>query len=269
MRRLYLPLLAVLALLVPACGGGGDGLTYASFLDGVDAARDAGSARISLDTTTQLPDGDVVSAVGDGVVAFDGSAAELTVQTEVMGQSLDITTIVVDQTFYVGGGFLGQMLGDPDAFLEVTAEDLENAGTGMDLSGLVESADQAQSSFDQLRGILEDSFEVVGSDEIDGESVTHLRGTVATEDVLAELGDGGAAAYLENFPETYTVDVFVDDQNRPRRVSTDVSLTIEGQDLDTSSTVDFTDYGIEVDVEAPENTRSFREFMEGLGGLGG
>lgn len=268
-RRSTTWLLATLLLALAACGGGGDQLTYAAFIAGVEEAEAAGTVRMGLETTTQLPDGQVVATQGDGVVALDGTAADLTISTEVMGQALDVRTLIVDGTYYIGGGLIGQMLGGDDAFLELTLDDI-SAQSGFDVEQFLQAAEQAQQSFDQFRGMLEDSFEVIGEEEVDGETLTHLRGTITKERLVEN--SGGALegnAILDTIPDEYVADVWVDDQNRPRRIDTGFSTRIEGQDVDVAATVTLDDYGVEVDVEAPTNTTSFAEFMEGLGGLGG
>lgn len=271
---LLIVLTLVAALFLAACGAGSgtSGDPYASFLAGIDAVEQAGSSRIALDSATTLEDGTSFAVTGDGVGTFDGSRAELTANTEVpgMGIPLKVTTRVIDGVIYLTGDLFTQMLGE-ETWIEFTPEDAQ-AMSGFDLSSMLEQQQASQSTLAQLRGLVEDTFERVGEENVNGVAATHWTGTVTRDAALAAIADSAnadVAAALESLPESYPVDVWLDEQNRPVRVRTSIDLTFEGQTVNNVTTIDLSDFGVEVNVEAPAETTSFSELQERLGGLGG
>lgn len=261
-----LAVLAALATLLVACGGTSQS-PYAAFIAGVESAADESSARVLIESKAQVPGGGEVVTTGEGVQAFDGSAVELDVRTTAGGQAFDITTRVLDTTVYLTGGPFEQILG-ADTWIVITPDDL-SASTGMDLSGIFESARRAQSSLDQLRGMTQDGFEVVGDEDVDGIATTHYRGTVDVDRALSELDaeqSEALAAVFDALPDTFDVDVWMDEQDRPVQVVTDLVVEAGGQGIRTSTTLGFRDYGIEVDVEAPADAVPFGELVQRLGG---
>ena len=51
--------------------------------------------------------------------------------------------------------------------------------------------------------------------------------------------------------KTIPVEVFVDADGRLRRLNMDLSMIVQGQRLATEQTVDYYDFGVDVDVDAP------------------
>lgn len=261
------------ALVLSACGGaagGADG--YASFLAGLDATLTAGSSRVGLDSTTILEDGTSFTVTGEGLQKFDGSQAELTVATEIpgMGLPLNITTRVIDNVTYLTGDLFTQMLGE-ETWIKITPDDA-GAMAGFDLSSMLEQQQTTQNAVTQLRGLAEDSFTKVGDETVNGVDATHWTGTINRDDALAALDDEMRAELddvIGSLPETYDVDVWLDDQSRPVRIRTDIEFEVDDQTIQNVTILDLSDFGIDVDIEAPSVTTSFAELQDRMGGMGG
>ena len=92
-----------------------------------------------------------------------------------------------------------------------------------------------------------ESFDKVGSEQIDGTQTTQYRITVNTQKVLAKtLGDDTlpTGPLAGDLPKTITYDIWVGDQdNLPRRIE----YSMGG----SSMTMELSDWGQPVDIKAP------------------
>ncbi|WP_298988779.1 hypothetical protein [uncultured Pseudokineococcus sp.] len=267
-------LLAAGALALAGCSGGSDGGTSdgatatatsapspsatsssssssssaaaAAVAEALGASQEAGSGSFDFSSRTSAG-GQVVTATGQG--AFDSAAQTLEVRlsSQLPGQgevALDLRQ--VDGSVYVSG-LPGQ---PPDRWVQASLQELGAS------SGPLGGADPSQ----QLR-LLEqvgDDVEEVGPADVDGTATTHYAGTVDLEAAAAAAQQEGAdpeqlrSQYEQLGLSSVPFDLYVGPDGLPVRMATSVETSSGGQQVSSTSTVDFSDWGADVVVEAPE-----------------
>lgn len=274
-RALPSLLLAVL-LALTACAGPGP----QELLDGApDALAEAGSSRFEMRVT----------AVGEGVDSAytatgeqDLDAGTLRMEADLGLEGTRTETLTVGNVMYLRSPMFALFTGDEDVWVRV---DLEESGraAGLDVDALVEGNTGPAALLQQLRGAA-DEVEELGSDEVRGVSTTHLRVVVDTEraieDAPAEAREQlRAFADASGMPAAYPMEVWIDDDGLPRRLSTIVDVRDEARGTVTQQTVlELFDFGIGVRVDEPagDDVVELRELLaelealeEGLDGLDG
>lgn len=235
MRKAGMVLAGAMALVAVGCGRGDDGedVTTVKEIDVLQEATAAGTFRASI-TAEETDDEDsdapmvttieMTGVVDPAVGAFD------------LEGSFTATPVVpdgaVDDLDLVQASTVGLRSDGVTEWVRYGGEDAQWIDFGDDDDSDApedEEADDEDVVFERFldpAAFLEQvrehatTFTEVGPEEVDGVATTHYRATVADED----LG---------------TVEVWVDDQDRPRR------LEAEG------ATMSFTDYEVPVDIAAP------------------
>ncbi|MFI8191622.1 hypothetical protein ACIF8T_22855 [Streptomyces sp. NPDC085946] len=246
------------------CGNGGDaaGHAQASSATGSSGAREQGTravrsaydrtaeedtARITLRVRTTAG-GRTVAANGQGAVDLGDGDSVMTVTAQ--GQRIEQR--VVDQVLYqrVPRG----QAPDGRPWIRI---DLRKAAAGQG-AGAGSVSDPARSAA-YAKAISDKDVTRKGTATIDGVETTHYR--VAVD--VADLPDG--AALRRQVGPTLPMEVWLDEQGRIRRQQTDMTLRAAPSPSDRASAgaspsarrvtvrtvVDFTDFGTEVDAEAP------------------
>jgi hypothetical protein len=283
---------AAVALLAGTAACGGSGAEDSADGRGGDETDAFAAVAAAAENTGEVTSADFdavmrspQSAGGDlemtGSMAWHPDLAmELTVAGEglaaVPGVSGELAVVWVDDVMYTemdedfAAGFEGRdwMAMDLMALAERTGdEDIADA-----MSFGLDSANQSPAQ--QLALLLTSpEIELVGEEELNGEEVSHYRGTISTEDALAGNGGAGflteeerrrlAGTMAEQGIESYHLDVWVDDRDFPVRIH---------QAYDTSAgpveyEVEYSGFGSEVVVEAPAE-ESVVDFMELLATVG-
>jgi hypothetical protein len=230
MRRVVASLVTA-SLLMAGCGTASPEITIDDGFDAVAAATsEAATARIRLQVEHFHDDEPLSVHVVEGVVDFltGNMRAELThqvpgnAQAQARQQSLTIDGYHYQQQ--PDGTWLRAGTGQP--------------ATGSSGAGI--SLPRPDEMLDQLRDVA--NIERVGADLIDGQSVTHFRGEMAASDP-----DGAGDMF-----NTATLDVWVDDLRRLRRLITDTTIkSTLGADTRFTATLDLTDFGVAVDLSPP------------------
>jgi hypothetical protein len=174
--------------------------------------------------------GGAAESVAEGDSSYGPGGSEMRLEMSVPERDGEkIEMLVVDGTSYIA------MPGvtPPGTFFEVGAGSPLGSLTGG--AGGLSPAD----SFAGIEAGLE-KVEDLGSDEVDGQPAHHFRLHVDSARSLATTGEDALPAGL---PETLVYDVWLDDQDRMRRVRYEVA----GSTL----TMDMTDWGKPVSVSAP------------------
>jgi hypothetical protein len=259
-----LPLLAGLAtllLVLTGCGGS----SPQDLLDGAPAAlEEAGSSRFEMRVT----------AVGEGVDSRYSAVGEQDFATGTMRMEADLgleasstETLAVGEVMYLRSPLFVLFTGDEESWVRV---DLRESGqaAGLDVDALVEGQTGPAALLQQLRGAA-DEVEEVGEDEIRGVSTTHLRVVVDTQRAI-EDAPPAAREQLRTFaeasgmPDEYPMEVWIDDDGLPRRLSTIVEVQDETMGTVTQQTVlELYDFGVNVRVEEPDEDEvvDLRELM--------
>ncbi|MER5334348.1 LppX_LprAFG lipoprotein [Micromonospora sp. NPDC002717] len=133
---------------------------------------------------------------------------------------------------------------------------------GMDFTKQFEDVDPTK----QVKTLLAlEGVTVVGEETVNGARTVHYTVTAPVATYLgqldAELRKGVEQQYAKQGVKELTIDLWVDEQYRPRRAGLDMGKMGD-------MTVDYTDYGKAVNVETPAaaETADFAEMLEGLKG---
>lgn len=227
-----------------ATSGGATSEASQAVGDALAAAREAGSAAFDFSSATDAAGRSVV-ATGQG--SFDTAAGALQMQlsSQLPGQGeVALELRQVDGSAYVSG-----VPGQPaEQWVELSLEELGAAG------GPLGGADPSQ----QLT-LLEQAGEVeeVGPEQVDGVETTHYRGEVDLEAAAEQAQQEGADVeqlrqqYQQLGLSTVPFDLYVGPDGLPVRTASTVETSAGGQQVSSTSTVDFADWGADVQVEAP------------------
>ena len=230
----------------PSATGTASSGTAAAVVDAVAASRDAGSGTFGFSSETSAG-GQVVTATGEG--SFDSAAGALQMQltSQLPGQGdIAVELRQVDGTAYVSG--LPQQ--PAGQWVEVPLEELGAA------SGPLGGADPSQQL--SLLDHVADDVEEVGQEDVGGVQATHYTGSVDLEAAAEQAQQEGADAdqlreqYEQLGLSTIPFDLFVGPDGLPVRMATTVATSAQGQQVSSTSTVDFADWGSPVQVAAPE-----------------
>ena len=185
-----------------------------------------------------------------GAINFSSGDFQGEISSNLFGSDTEIQVRLVDGDAYAQVPLLG------DSWIEAPT------GSGV---GLGVASDQ----LDILRKIAD--VEEVGQETIDGTTVTQYRGTVTLDKALASLGlepdqVEGAEDALNDLDSRAVIELWIDDQDRIVKLSQEVSgQSSEGAPAGLASVIEFSNFGVEVDVKAPKKDEILD--IDDLGGL--
>ena len=210
-----------------------------------DSLAEAGSARMKM-TMSFGGGGFDVAMGGEGLVDFVSGAG--TFAMEVMGQSFEMRTD--GETMWMNLPDMGQGSSITSEWIAAPAEQFQP-------NGVAGGMDSATGMLDALRGVGGEP-EVVGTEEIDGMEATHYRAVISVEDAIAaapEANRARAEAALQQFEamgaNDMPVDVWLTESGLPLRQIVTWAGEVAGQEMSMEMRVDFSDFGIAVEVEPP------------------
>ena len=241
MRRLICVLAG--SLLIAGCGGGIDSSLLAT---AVQQTENAGGAEIAFQLEMEAPGlSQPIVMTGGGVedaknrrgqLTFDMSAmAQLPGVGSVCGSGCDMTVVSDGSTVYVRSPLAASALGGRE-WMKV---DIERFGSAM---GVPTGGSGFQSAGEQLRmlGAADGDLTNEGRDQIRGESATHYSLHVSVP---------GA--------DDVPVDVWIDDQDRVRRVEVEQSSEQGGIKVGVHMTMEYVRFGVPVDIDLPSEDDVF------------
>jgi hypothetical protein len=254
--------LAALACALTACG-------VRNSVDPVASAatksEQAGGYKVAMAVTASTGGARQVAMTGRG--AFGQDEGELEVRLAGLmgdvlgglsgGSGTDATMKAVyltengDPVVYMNLGFLSSFLPGGKPWIRL---DVAKAGkaAGVDVNQLLGGA--AQNPSDWL-ALLESQgdFSEVAKETLNGVETTHYHGTVDLRKATENSPAAGAFEHLADLgaPSDYPVDVWVDDQGYIRQYESSYDETLGGNTTSTTTKVELSDYGTQVDVTAP------------------
>lgn len=280
-KRFNLAVLAVLAaVFLAACGGGSSGgeggetvaTTEAASGDSVLAAAatkatTAGSSKVDFTITTQIPGQDgPVTLSGNGAFDYENQTGQLTYDFSELfaatGQSLgdDPVEVILDgNVFYMKFPLLSNLVPGGKPWIKFDVQKLGEE-QGLDLSQL-QQLNQGDPS--QILGYLRGSgsVEEVGPETIDGVETTHYKAVIDLDKVASQAPPELQAQVQEQIDQLkkqtgvgeLPMEVWVDGDGLPRRILYTFEASLTGGEDKTSTilTMNFTDYGVDVQVEPP------------------
>jgi hypothetical protein len=261
MRRAVLALaLAAAACALTACG-------VRNSVDPVASAatktQQAGGYKVAMSVAVSAA-GRQIAMTGRGTFGHDEGELELDMDGLMgalgglaggSGSGLTMKAVYLtedgDPVVYMNLGFLTSFLPGGKSWVRL---DLQKAGTaaGVDVGRLIGGAGQSPSDWLSLLR-SEGDFTKVGDETLNGVETTHYHGTVdlrkvaensSVSDAMKHLLDNGA-------PAEYPLDVWVDDQGYIRQYESTYDETRGGNVASSTTKVEISDYGTQVDVSAP------------------
>jgi hypothetical protein len=263
-RPVLLSLLSLVALVLVACSSSPEDL-----LDGApDALEEAGSSRFEMRVT----------AVGDGIDSSYSATGEHDLATGAMRMEADLgldttstETLIIGEVMYLRSPLFEIFTGEEDAWVRV---DLAESGrqAGLDVDTLVEGQTGPAALLQQLRGAA-DEVEELGSEDVRGVSTTKLRVVVDTDRAIENSPPETREqlrAFVEasGLPSTYPMEVWIDDDGLPRRISTITEVEDPQVGVVTQQTIlELFDFGVGVRVEEPEDAVEMGDLLQELDAL--
>lgn len=249
-RRLAVVAVAPLLALTAACGGdSGSGTAESGSGEDSSASSEESAEPEIHDKETLLPalraafedeassrvqvtmtGGAEISIDGRSVVSEDSADSEMEMSMEVQGQQIDMR--MVDGLIYISGAPMTEQ----GKWFEIDPSDAKDP-MAEQFAGLAEAGD-LNSTFDAFEAGLRD-VKHVGAEEIDGEPVEHY---VLTIDAAA-AGEVQGVPMQPGMPEQLEYDLYLTEDDLMRRVEFDLG--------GVAAVIDATEWGEEVDVEAP------------------
>jgi hypothetical protein len=186
---------------------------------------------------------------GEGVVDGDGKNGQITLTVPSAGT---IDERIVDGTVYIDfGSLLGTDLGGKQ-WVKIGVDDLKQQSGGA-LGGLADEAGSTgpTQGLEYLQGLSGD-VQKVGDDTVAGEHATHYRAAIDYTKVAAKLPEDSKARDQLSKLGTVPADVWINDHDQVVKMQFAIDGTAFGAaggkvDL----TVEITDFGVPVDVQAP------------------
>ncbi len=242
------------AMAVAACGGGaGNGASGASvsiktLQAAVSNSQAEPSSRFTMDLAVDAR-GHSATIHGEGVVAGDGKNGQIMMTVPPAGT---METRIVEGTVYMNfGDLLGTDLGGKQ-WVKIGLDDLQGQS-----GALGNLADQAgsngpQQGLEYLQGLSGD-VQKISDDTVAGEHATHYRAQIDYAKVAEKLPDTSTAA-RDALAKLGTVpaDVWINDDDRVVKMQFAIDGGAFGaDDGKIEMTMEITDVGVPVDVQAP------------------
>jgi LppX_LprAFG lipoprotein len=283
MRRLVpVAVIAALALTLGACGSGSssssapdNGLGATKLIAAsADKAAAAKTARMGGEVTVNVG-GKSTTLPLDGILDFETGAFQFKYDFSQLGipggGASKIEARMVDGVMYMNLGSLGGSNGLSSMTGGKTwmKLDLKAFGAGAGATGSAGGLGDANPGgvLDSLRGAGD--VEKVGADTLRGVETTHYRATIDPQKAIAnapaELQEK-AKAGLAELGGPFPMDVWIDGDGQTRKISADIDAAT-GK---VSMTLEYYDFGVDVDVTAPpaDDTFDFSTLLGGLKNLG-
>ena len=252
-----------------------------------DATTDAGSARISMQMTMSMPEGQSVpqgdlTMNAEGAYDFANRLGEMSMTMELPEQAgqmagpQTIDMIFEDLVIYMKYPMMTQLAPGAKTWIRMDLEKMAES-TGMDFGAMMQSGSSDPSQMlEWLRGVSGD-VQVVGEEEVRGAPATHYKGNIdfnkvadqAPEQLRKQMKASIDAMTEAIGTDTLPFEVWIDEQGRAIRMAQSFDFeqgATAGASM--SMTIDIFDFGTEVDIEIPpaSETTDFQELMGSMSG---
>ena len=214
-----------------------------------DTAREAGAARLRLESVSSTPSGEV-RVTADGVVDNADGTAALTLTPQLPPDAANTGTPAV--------GPIEVRLVDGAVYVRGVPGQAEGTWLRQPVPALAQSGVPGNPT--ESLALLRSAVDVAeaGTADVRGEQTTRYTGTIDVAAVLEQTADENPAAAqaVEQLRaagiEQVPFEVFLDSQGRPVRLVQTLEITAAGTPFTTTTTLDLYDWGTEVDVQAPD-----------------
>lgn len=249
-------------------------------VDAAVATRRAGTARMEQSIVMEFPEpssggaGDPtgrLSVEAEGLLDLAAGRGRLSITTR--GDGLagadalagDMELILDGSSMYMNSPFYQQLAPDHEPWLRVSYEELEERG-------LSQLGQQDPLAFvEALRAVAGD-VEEVGTAEVRGDETTRYHATLDVSRLASELPERSRVAVEATFRQLAVdqipIDVWIDGEDRVRRLVSDVALGDEVAGGQMELQLEIFDFGVAFDLEIPPKGQ-VAEFSEVFGSPGG
>jgi hypothetical protein len=228
--------------------------------DFLAAMSDGAKALTTAHMTMDVSIGSAGSIKGSGDADYTKTPADLALKLTMpssmsMGSGGGFELRLVDGIMYVSAGSL-----TGGKFWKLDPSDKNNPLGASGLGDLLDQMDPVK-AVEAVRPAIE-KVTFVGNEDVDGRSLDHYTLTVDPETALKSLGGGSMTQGAQGeVPDSLVYDVWLDDQGRTGKVSMDLPVGGSSTSLD----INMTDFGEQVDIEAPSADQVTK--MPDLGGF--
>jgi hypothetical protein len=268
-RSKVMAVLLGLLLTLAACGGDDadnaddDRSPGEALADAIAATQDAGTARIASDQVTSAAGQEITTSL-EGTTDLASGDSEATLELSLPGQEAQSAELITEGSIaYIeaaafpgaptDAGWISIDFQEMGEQMGINLEAFRQNGAGQ-LAYLSEVAD----------------VEEVGSETVRDAETTHYRFDTNLA-ALAESGPEELRASYEQLiqitgAEEIPTQVWIDEDDRVRRIVTELQMEQQGQEITQESTIEYYEFGVEVDVQPPpeDDTVDLSE----LGGVG-
>jgi hypothetical protein len=236
-----------LALPLTACGG----VSLNAVAKAADNATAAGTEHVAF-TGTVTAAGQTIDMTGTGDFQTSPRLGAMHIAMQAAGQQIVMDEVSKGWTVYLKSPLFSAQLPAGKHWLSI---DVKKASSklGVNLSQYTQ-----QDPTDALAALKRaGAVDKVGSEQIDGVDTTHYRATIDLSKAAKSLPQGTS---LKSLP----VDVWIDGDNQLRRMVLNYSATVSGQAASTKMQMDFSNFGEQLNVQAPSASDTVD--MTSLGG---
>jgi hypothetical protein len=230
-------IVAVVAVFVIAQGGGSSGGPLNAIAKAAEVTQREPGGRAVINATITSPS--TAGAITEsGTMTFDESGrarGELTVSVPTTGKEVSLVTVVDGTDTYSSSDDLADSLPEGKKWMEL------NLAAAQKGAGEPDPASGGPAEGLKILERVQDSEEI-GKEDIDGVPTTHYRGTLPTTDEVF----GVKVSY-----SALDIDVWIDAQDRVRRISLDISGSVGGEKSRTQMTIDYVEFGRVPKIEMP------------------
>ncbi len=254
-----LALAGTAVVVVAGCGSDGPSGPQGTVQAAADKTANAGGTRVTMtgSVSGSPTDESKLSAEGE----FDGEQGRMTLTVTDSGRT-EKTDLAFDGTMYYvklpPAGQAGLPAGKD--WIRVDVAEFSPGGPQEDLSSFLQFAQtNPANALGFLRGASDDMVEA-GTEEVDGVQTTHYKGTADFQKVADEAGDLGPVyeqlLEVSDF-DSIPIEVWIDDDGRARRLTYELPVPEARGGGTATITLEFTDFGADVDVTPPSDDESF------------
>lgn len=263
----YARFVFLLVLLVPAaCGdgdaGSGDRPAGEVLAAAASATQEAGTARIASDQVAEVQ-GQSLTTTVEGVTDLNSGDSESTIELSVPGRPAQAAQFIT-----AGSVAYIETAAFPGAPPDVEWISIDFAQLGDEIGVNIEAF--RQNGAGQLGYLSEvGDVEEIGPETVRDAETTHYRFTTDLEALAADGPEELRSSYRQLIELTgaqeIPTEVWIDEDDRVRRISTDLEIEQQGQQLSQRSTIEYYEFGVEVDAQAPpaKDTVSITELGAG------
>jgi hypothetical protein len=260
-RLLFAIPLAAMAVVLGACGS--DTISLDPVASAATKTEAAGSSRVDF-TIAMKVDGESVEMTGTG--AFDyrelrGSLTYYMQLPEVGHVRMEMRMIGMKMYMRMPAG-TGEALPQGKEWIGLDLDKaLDQMGmSGLDLTGQQDPAkmlqylrsagvDVREDGSASVRGV--ETKRYVGEMDFQKALEAGLEDSGLTKEEQKRARDGMSKMLEQLESATIPIEVFIGDDDLVRRITMKMDMAIEGERLDMSMTMDYFDFGVDVEVEAP------------------